>query len=554
MKTINILSKALIAKIAAGEVVERPASAVKELIENALDAEATHIDIELEEAGIKKIVVRDNGKGMSREDLLLSFEPHTTSKISNDDDLASIASFGFRGEALASIAAVSLMTIRSREPNAEFGTLIELINGDLKNEENTGMPVGTEITVESLFNSTPARKKFLKDTKVELRYCVEIVSRFALGFPNVGFSLTHNGSTIFHIAPHFLDKDRIQQILGKTLADHLVPLSHETRYGSVKGFIAKPQAAEEFKNHQYIFINTRCVSDAHISRVIKDTYASLLEPRAYPPFILYITLPHESVDVNIHPRKEEVAFRYQYEIHSLIAHAVQDSLSKHNLAYIENSHNKDMDMHTAYFLKSIVTPWNVKNINSDEIAQVHNLYLVTATEKGLLLIDQHAAHERILFEQFKEAFEQAKTAMPICEFSQPLLFEVSQGDAIALQEQIPTFQKIGFDIEFFGKNTFTLRAVPEIFKERDHAALIQEVLSDLKLGKGTGKIDRKTEKTLSYLACRSAIKAGDALTQEERKKLVAKLISSPSSYTCPHGRPTHIEVSMNDLDKMFKRK
>ncbi|MDQ3015034.1 MAG: hypothetical protein M3Q73_04160, partial [bacterium] len=248
------------------------------------------------------------------------------------------------------------------------------------------------------------------------------------------------------------------------------------------------------------------------------------------------------------------AYAFPKEIYSLVTNGVTQTLSKHDLTYTQSSRMNDMDRHTADFLKSIVSPWSVKNLKEGDVLQIHNVYLIAATDTGMLLIDQHAAHERILFEQFKEAFYKTREHQTLSEFAQPLMFELSRTDSRLLQEHIETFRKIGFDIEHFGKTTFKLSAVPEIFKTRDHAKLIIETLHDIKEGKGTEKLDRETEKTLAYLACRSAIKAGDALDPHEQKKLVEKLLLTEGIYTCPHGRPTHIEVSLKELDKMFKRR
>lgn len=565
MRTINTLSPDLVAKIAAGEVVERPASGVKELVENALDAGATHIDIELEDAGTKRIVVRDNGKGMHAEDVLLCYKPHTTSKISSYDDLAAIASFGFRGEALSSIAAVSLMTIKSRPEDQEYGTMVELIGGELQHSspfakategqgEKIGMPIGTEIIVESLFHSTPARRKFLADHKNELRKISETITQFAMAFPKVGFTLRNNDELIFTVPMLQILQDRIRSIVGQYITDFLIPIEHESRYGKVMGYIGKPQSAQHAKQHQYLFVNDRIVTDTVLAKTLTESYGPLLEPRANPPFVLYLSLPYESVDVNIHPRKEEVAYAFPQQIYSLVTDGVTQTLSRHDLTYTQSSRVNDMDRHTADFLKSIVSPWSVKNLKEGDVLQIHNVYLIAATDTGILLIDQHAAHERILFEQFKEAFYKTREHQTLFEFTQPLMFELSLTDSRLLQEHIETLRKIGFDIDHFGKTTFKLSAVPEIFKTRDHAKLIIETLHDIKEGKGTEKLDRETEKTLAYLACRSAIKAGDALEPNEQKKLVEKLLLTEGIYTCPHGRPTHIEVLLKELDKMFKRR
>jgi DNA mismatch repair protein MutL len=554
MKTINILSPDVVAKIAAGEVVERPASVVKELIENALDAGATHIQIELEDGGTKKIVVKDNGQGMSEEDILVCFQPHSTSKISTDADLSSIQSLGFRGEALSSIAAVSRMTIKSRPRYSESGYSLELVGGIVEDEQPIGMPPGTEISVESLFYSTPARRKFLKESASELRYVVEVVTRYTMAFPKIGFTLIHNKEKVIHFSADEKISHRAQSVLGEHISQALLPIDHQSRYGKVTGFIGKPQTAHPSTKLQYLFVNNRIITDTKISRVLAESFGSLIEPRTYPPCILFITVPGESVDVNVHPRKEEVAFAYPREIQELIKDGTNHTLKNNNITYTHRSRQPDMDTYTADFLKNNVTPWNVKDITEGTIIQIHNLYLVTASPQGMLLIDQHAAHERILFEQFKEAFQKTRSHQIQYRFPEPQVFDLGPDQALLLSHHLETFQRIGFDIEQFGNHTFKLSAVPELYKERNHIQLITEVLHDIVEGKGLKTLDRETERTLSYLACRSAIKAGDALEAQEQKKLVEKLLSLTTPYTCPHGRPTHIEVSLTELDKMFKRR
>ncbi len=554
MKTINTLSQDLISKIAAGEVVERPASVVKELVENTLDAGATHVTIKLEDAGLKSIKITDDGKGMSAEDILVCFLPHTTSKISGHEDLLKISSFGFRGEALWSIAAVSNMIIKSRERTSESGTVVELVEGSVIETKSIGMPIGTEITVESLFNSTPARRKFLKNQNAELRYITDLVTQFTLAFPAIRFTLVNNNNILLDAHAESDLKNRVSNILGKNISEQVIPVEHDTRYGKISGFIGKPQLASSSKNHQYIFVNNRNVNHFPLSKAVAETYGSLIEPRTYPVFVLYFTLPYENVDVNVHPRKEEVAFAYPKELLNLTKEAVQASLTKHNLTYSENAANQDMDQNIASMLRDIVNPWNVKDLQEQEILQIHNLYLLAPTKNGMLLVDQHAAHERILFEQYKEALENVRSTEEKVLLPEAELFELSVSDALLLEENLETLQTLGFDIEAFGNRTFRLTAVPESFKARDYGDLIRALLEDLKSGDRVKIIDRTAERTLSYLACRNAIKAGDALTQDERKRLLEKLLQLTTSYTCPHGRPTHIEVSLSYLDKMFKRR
>ncbi len=480
MRTINTLTPEIISHIAAGEVVERPASALKELIENSLDAGATHISIILEDAGIKSMQIKDNGKGMSTEDIALCFLPHTTSKISDKNDLLSIKSFGFRGEALWSIAAVSNMTIKSRTAHSESGTKIEVKNSTQIAQEPCGMPVGTDIKIDSLFNSTPARKKFLKDPKVELRAITAIVEQFALAFPHVHFELINNKKSILSLHSEKNILERITKVLGNTITQYLLPIEHTSRYGKIIGFIGHPQIAQNSRSHQYIYINNRSITHHPIAHTVKDSFGSLIEPKTFPVFLLFLELPYENVDVNIHPRKEEVGFAYPKELLNLTHESIALSLSKHNLTYSEKSTEKDMNAHMAHFLKNTVNPWSLKDLHQEEIMQINNLYLIAPTKDGMLVVDQHAAHERILFEQFKTAFESKAKETHVLELPQSVLLELSISDTLLLEENIDVLKNIGFDISLFGPRIFKLSAVPEIFRAHDHRLLIQNVLEDIK--------------------------------------------------------------------------
>lgn len=564
MQTIKKLSPELITKIAAGEVVERPASVVKELIENSIDAGATSISVYLEEGGAKKISIKDDGKGMHEDDVKVSFLPHTTSKLTSEDQLFSIKSFGFRGEALSTIAAVSNLTIRSREANKEYGFEVEVEQGELVRGAPVGMPVGTEICVENLFNSTPARRKFLKDEKTELAYISNLVSTIALSCPHIAFRLMHEDNVLLDVPHSQTLDDRFQALCGTHIAEHSFPIHHEALYGKVSGFVGKPQIAGRTKNHQYIFINNRAVSDELVTKTVLNCFGSLIEPRSFPIFTLFLSLPYENVDVNVHPRKEEVAFAHPQEVQKLLEEALSTTFAENDLTYKDPEGNyviKDqyftlrdkghMDMHMATILRNEITPWHVKPQN-EEIIQLHNVYLIAETPKGILMIDQHAAHERILFEQFKEAFFAVQNKLELYTLPEPIVFDLAVADRVSLVSQLEVFQKLGFDIEPFGNNSFKLSALPLVFKNREYQKLITEVLGDIK--NNNKKLDRETERTLAFLACRTAIKAGDPLSPDERKELVTKLLNTDGIYTCPHGRPTHIEISLYELDKMFKRK
>lgn len=580
---IKLLPENLVTKIAAGEVVERPASVVKELLENSLDAQASFITLEIEKAGLKRITIIDNGIGMEREDLEMCFLPHTTSKISEEDDLFNITSLGFRGEALSSIAAVSELTIKSLPAQngsstptmgveLPFGTEVRIINRKIEEIHSCGMAPGTEITVENLFYNTPARKKFLKTRLTELGQIVNLVTKVALSFPAVGFKLVSDKKTVLELPANQTAEERLKIILGAKIASQLIALKKNTSSLKIAGFIGHPQIASTVKNKQFIFVNNRLIKNTAMSLAIKEAYGSLLEARVHPVFILFLEIAAQNIDVNIHPRKEEIKFLDLASINKDITEHIQEILAKNNLTYrfdfqevpLYDSYDLSEqglvlrdepreDKYTASFLKEAVDLWQVRENNEeDTILQVNNLYLITKTPRGILIVDQHAAHEKILYEQLLEAFEKNKQI--VHPLPRSIVFSLPPAEVPFLEEKLETFRKIGFDIEPFGNNAFKVSSVPEIFRQRDIANLIMEVLADLKQDKKASSTDFQTQKIISYLSCRMAIKAGDYLKEEERQKLLEKLAQTKSGYTCPHGRPIQIEVSLNDLDRLFRRK
>ena len=574
MPKIKLLSSFIISKIAAGEVIERPFSVVKELIENSLDAGATNIKIEIEKGGLKKISILDDGCGMEKDDLEICHEPHTTSKINFEEELNNILSLGFRGEALSSIAAVSEIIIRSKTKNNTAGNYIKIINREIAEKNPIGMPTGTQIIVENIFENTPARKKFFTSESQEFQHILNLVTKIALSAPAVGFNLSHNGKSILNISKNQTIAERIYNLFGNKISNFLIPLSFQSPYLNLEGFIGKPQIATGSKNKQYLFVNGRLIRNLPISLAIKDSYGNLLDPKSHPIFFLSVSIAPENIDVNIHPRKEEIKFLSTKDVTGNIKEAIKETLEKHNLTYrYDLGSHEEKNNYTASILREQTPIWNVKEeITDKEILQIHNTYLIVETNRGALLIDQHAAHERILYEQFLETFQQLRNissglsasaskqpertvrSESIYTFPEAIVFSLPITEANYLTNHLDTFLSLGFDIEPFGDDTFKLNAVPDIFKERNVFSLISEVLDDLMQEKSSLPIDRYTEKTISYLSCRSAIKAGDHLTPDERKKLLDKLQEIKSNYTCPHGRPVQVEISKNELEKMFRRR
>lgn len=561
MNKIHQLPEHIIARIAAGEVIERPVYAVKELVENGIDAAADSIAITIEESGLKKIVVTDNGEGMSAEDLAVSFKPHTTSKIS--DELMGIKTLGFRGEALASIAAISNVTIQTRLKNEPAGSQVSLRAGEIEHFRPIGIPPGTTVTVGNLFYTVPARKKFLKTDRTEFRHIVELLINYALSYPEIRFLLMHNKRVIFDLPKQSL-QSRLQILLGKTFYNHLLPLLPEESHLQVSGFITRPQISTKSLSKQYIFVNKRAVSDKLISTAVKDAYGSLLESTRYPVFVIFLTIPHEAVDVNVHPRKEQVSFISSNVVYEAIRTAVTNTLLENNLTFANMSFSTfsprlgTTQTHAADLLRAAVSPWTVKEaahiLDASSAQQIHNLYLLVQTKQGLLFVDQHAAHERILYEQFYKEFKIQSSKLKIFRPEKPVVIDLPFIEAEMIAKWFKSLKQLGFDIDEFGGNSFKINSVPELLKDRDIREIILELLEQFNEYKASNTIDSVNLKMLSYLACSAAIKAGEKLTSEEAKRLLTKLENTANNATCPHGRPTRIEVSLENLHSMFKRK
>jgi DNA mismatch repair protein MutL len=573
MGKIKILPQKIANKIAAGEVVERPASVVKELLENAVDAGATQIKVEIEKGGIKTIRVVDNGVGMDAEDLKNCIRRHGTSKIKTEEDLRRIKSLGFRGEALSSVAAVSRMVIESKIEEEAAGTRVEIEDGGIQNIQPVGIPRGTSVTVRDLFYNTPARKKFLKSTPTEFRQISETVADNALSFTNIGFTLIHNGRTVFDFPKNQPLRERIRNLLGPDINDHLLEIFFDHPHLEIKGFVAKPQVSSSRPHKQYTFVNNRRVKDRTVAAAARNAYGTLLPAKTYPIFIAFLRLPYEMVDVNVHPRKEEVKFVSQNFIYNSVKNAVSTALQKGDLTFRTESIDR-FKKKSSIGPRSVITerrsvkhykqalPWETRELRSfersfedrREILQVHNLYLITETAEGLAIFDQHAAHERILFESLLEEFKKEKKQKNI----QPLLvaetIDLSLSDAEILKENRKVLEKLGFEISPFGKNSFKINCVPTILKSRNPAALIGEIIEDLREDGVTKDVDQKSLRAISFLACRSAVKAGDSLPKEERQSIVDQLEETKTKYTCPHGRPVKVEISLKELEKMFKRR
>lgn len=560
---IKTLPPEVIAAIAAGEIVERPSVVVKELVENALDAGATTIEIELEDAGLGLIRVSDNGEGIPASELPRAIERHTTSKIASLEDLTRIRSFGFRGEALASIASVSEITIESRISDAVAGTRLQALPDQSPILIPVGRAVGTTVTVQNLFFNLPARLKFIRNTKKELRDCIAVVMRAALSHPLVRFTLTHHHKNLLTIPSHFDAATRFATVLNHPPTE-FYPIHFEHTLATISGSLGLPQIARKTKQDQYLFINGRPVSHPALNRVIKEAYGTLLDPRQEPIFVLNVEIMPDQVDVNVHPRKEHVVFINEAELLIWVKTSISQRLTEPQTTYPWPPEpgqplvfrDRSASALTSTLLKELTQAWRVGSDQTPlEINQVLLTYLVTATPAGLVVMDQHAAHERILYEQFKATYAAASSHQPATtRLEPPVTLSLSPPDSQLLEAQLEVFATLGFEIEPFGSHTFKISQVPTLLADRPLRTLFQEILEDLQTGDSKVIVDSVTERTLAYLACRSAVKAGDYLTPDQRRSLFEKLAATPNHTTCPHGRPTLLTMTKAELEQMFKRR
>lgn len=570
MQKIHQLSPQLISKIAAGEVIERPVYAIKELVENSLDAGADTITVHIEESGLKSITVIDNGEGMDAQDLLECFKAHTTSKISQVDELSHINTLGFRGEALSSIAAISWMTIKSKTAQSTAGTSVVLKENTFEKSAPVGMPVGTTVTVEHLFHSVPGRKKFLRTSQTEFRHIVDLISKYVLSYPQVHFVLTHNNRTILDFPKTTDPLYRLEKLLGKDVFMSLIPVTFQDTYITITGFLAKPSFITRTPSKQFLFVNNRLISDKNLSLAIKSAYGSMLASTVYPICILSFSLPFEMVDVNVHPRKEQVRFADTNLLLDAIKRAIMRTFAKHDLTKQTSYWQSDVlfdgiglqdavgstDSYAGKLLKEKSMPWELPLMKPDtsQVMQIHKLYLLVPMGVGLIIIDQHAAHERILYEQLLTEFSREKRKQKLFHFSKPHVFALSLSDSELLQEHLSVLQQLGWEIEHFKGTSFLLRSMPALFKDRDYVKLLREILEDIREDAHPQSLDSISRRMISYLACRGAVKAGDRLTKKQAKALVEQLEKIPNKSTCPHGRPTKVAIDLEKMNKLFKRK
>ncbi|MBC3875527.1 DNA mismatch repair endonuclease MutL [Undibacterium flavidum] len=620
-RPILALPDHLISQIAAGEVVERPSAVVKELLENALDAGATTITVRLEEGGVKRIAIIDNGRGIPADQLPLAVQRHATSKINSLEELENVATLGFRGEALASISSVAILTLTTRTAEAPHAWQIE--SGKITPASGAQ---GTTVDVQDLYYNTPARRKFLKSEQTEFGHCAEVVRRIALARPDVSFSLSHNGKTVDHWNVSAIDK-RSATILGDNFANARLPIDESAGPLRLHGFIGLPTASKGRADSQYFYVNGRFVRDKLLTHAVRAAYQDVLHGDRYPSYVIALDLDPALVDVNVHPSKIEVRFRDSRSIHQFVFHAVNRALaqtsatafgtvpapatagisdtqsnngrlpwiggeqtsfsaqfaspafaindSNLNQSGSGNSSNYDYsfmqqraqgaqgagvaqsaESYGAFFGAKTAQATESNLPNDDHplgfaLAQLHGIYVLAQNSKGLVLVDMHAAHERILYEQLKNALDE--NAMPVQSLLIPMTFHADGVEVGTAEENQDILKSLGFDIAAISPTTLAVRAVPALLKNADAQSLARDVLREVReFGGSRVLIDRRNE-LLGTLACHTAVRANRSLTIVEMNALLRQMEQTERADQCNHGRPTWVQMGLNDLDKMFMR-
>ena len=612
LNAIKLLPDQLISQIAAGEVVERPASALKELLENSLDAGSTDISVSLLQGGVKQLRVADNGSGIAQDDLAMALTRHATSKISTLEDLEAVGSLGFRGEALASIASVSRTQISSRERDTKHAWRISSDGSDISAIEPAALDAGTVIEVNDLYFNTPARRKFLKTEGTEFGHCEEAFHRVALSRPDVAFMLQHNGRALSRYAISPPEK-RFSEVLGAEFAAESINIEESTAGLRLWGIAAKPTYNRNSRDTQYVYVNGRFVRDKLIAHAIRQAYQDVLHHDRHPAFVLFLELDPNLVDVNVHPSKTEVRFREGQAIHRFIFHslhkalatptgvsnAVTASQATHN-PFATNSNqpyptyqsqiNLAANQPNSFYQTLFGSNANVLNISASQerqfaspvcyaeefqaggasapaddfplgfaVAQIHGVYVLAQNKLGLVVIDMHAAHERIMYEKLKNALdgENSSKAVPMQPLLIPVSFNADRLEVATVQEALATndnsLQQLGFDIAILSPTTLAVRAVPTMLQDADAVTLARDVLKDLREYGASRALTERRNELLGTMACHAAVRANRILTITEMNALLRDMEATERSGMCNHGRPTWFQVSMVDLDKMFMR-
>ncbi len=580
---IKILPDNLINKIAAGEVVERPASVVKELIENSLDAGATEVFVDVEQAGMRLIRVADNGGGMTREDALLAFERHATSKIASEPDLEAIRTMGFRGEALASISSVSRARLLTAQRGAP-GVLVEIEGGSMRPASDAASPPGTTVEVHHLFFNTPARLKFLKSPSTELSHIIAVVSRLAMARPDVRFRLAHDRKNVLDLPSAASVHERAFQLFGQELSDNVLTFAAERTPVRVSGLVGKPGYDRGDRTHQEFYVNGRFVRNASLSHALAEAYRDLVMRDRYPVGFIFVDIDPGFVDVNVHPAKAEVRFRNQSQVHDFVRDALREALRGSHApapeardgrvqeAVADYLRNAEQGAGGAASPVAAAQRWEpddegasvthlpasshsqlqaLRSAPFHPLAQVHDSFIIAQDNDGMALIDQHAAHERVLFEMLQD--QRTSGDIPVQNLLLPVQVELGQAEAELLREYLPELNRFGLIVEEFGGATFVIKAVPALLAAGDYKSLLMDIIGEVKLHGKSGKMDAVRDEVLSVMACHPAIKVHRRLSLQEMEDLIRDLFACRMPHSCPHGRPTVVRFSMDEIKRMFKR-
>jgi DNA mismatch repair protein MutL len=579
MAPIQVLPDEVVNKIAAGEIIERPVSIVKELVENCLDAGSTDIRVEIENGGKQLIRVSDNGCGIPSEEALLAFERHATSKIRSSEDLHQIGTMGFRGEALASIAAVSQVSLKTRRAEEETGSSLFLVQGKCQSSQPAAMPPGTIIESRNLFYNTPARKKFLKSDPAEAGAIANVMNAFALAHPEISFHFLQDHREIFDCPKTSTLRERVFQLYGGEFLENLLEIDENLFHYSIRGFVSSPAALKSSKNYQYFFINRRFVKDKVVANSVYVAYRVYAQTGQYPAALLFLEMPPAMVDVNVHPAKYEVRFLQQGLVQKGIIDSIQKQLNQikplphfqlSSTPFIPqysspelNLSRESMPQNTSLSTYSpsaagpgLQMPVPQQRQMPDEgeykiIGQYDNTYIVLSDQGGLILVDQHVAHERILYEQIlerQEAREISRQKLLI-----PLVLETNPAQLMLLEDYLESFRALGFDLEVFGNGSIMVREIPEILSNSNYSAAVQRLLDDLeKLYRG-GMLESFAEEMRKSMACQAAVKINMPLTMEKMEYMIRLLLKTKTPQVCPHGRPIILRISHYEIEKNFRR-
>ena len=600
---IQLLPESIANQIAAGEVIQRPASVVKELLENAIDAGSTFIQLIIKDSGKTLIQVIDNGQGMSDTDARMSFERHATSKITNANDLFSIKTMGFRGEALASIASIAHVEMKTKPANQDVGTQLVIHGSELKKQTYCPLNIGTSIAVKNLFYNVPARRKFLKSDPVELRHVVEEFKRVALAHPSIHFTMVHNEMEVFHLNPATLRK-RIVGVFGKNTNEMLVPVEEETDIITINGFIGKPEIAKKNKKDHYLFVNNRFIKSNYLNHAIKIAYGDLIQKEDYPFYVINLTIDPSKIDINIHPTKTEIKFEDERLIYQYLKVTTQHGLGKYNVvptldfqqndrfgALLSGQNFPASSPQTSKF-ERIVPPkpsreeideWTqlyeeigkdnmgqkeeqqIIRIQSDldktststgtafdEVAakrpyQIHNTYIISPIKSGYITIHQQFAHERILYEQYLAVLKSSNAIIQKQLF--PINLNMTHDQSETLQTILPTIQIMGFEVQHFGGQNYVIQGVPALLQNVNIADVIHELIEQYQSNLG---LDLGIHENVARSLAKScSLKKGVSLSSEEMTSIISELFACEVPFISPGGKKCFIEVELNDLEKQF---